>query len=243
MHVAEIPVHLVGVDCHRRRPLDEAKVARIAESMQSDGLLHPISVRMDGDSFRLIAGAYRLEAATHVLKWETIPATICDADDDQARMMELAENVQRVELSTDERDAFIREYAERVKAGQADPVSDKGGRGRIGICTQVAKALGLHKKTVQRALNGGKRSYPPKKQDQLEAPSAAMMLEQALVLIRGVWDDLTRLEREAFQDKVAVLSIGGEQAPWERSDRELIDEGRLYASRLLLGQPVPVSIN
>ena len=58
-----IPIAAIYVPTARRKTLEPAKVASIAESMLKDGQQTPILVRADGDRFVLIEGLHRLEAA------------------------------------------------------------------------------------------------------------------------------------------------------------------------------------
>ena len=57
------PVDKIYVPMDRRKTLDGARVAALAESMLKDGQQTPILVRPDGARFVLIEGLHRLEAA------------------------------------------------------------------------------------------------------------------------------------------------------------------------------------
>jgi len=58
-----IPIAAIYVPVARRKTLEPAKVATIAESMLKDGQQTPILVRADGARFVLVEGLHRLEAA------------------------------------------------------------------------------------------------------------------------------------------------------------------------------------
>lgn len=85
-----------------RRPLDDGKVASLAESLQRLGLLNPIIVHAEGGRIRLVAGHHRLAAALS-LGWSEIDAMFIDGDDVRIRLAEIAENLHRAELSRLER--------------------------------------------------------------------------------------------------------------------------------------------
>ena len=72
--------------------------------MQENGLLQPIVLRTgEGNSFWLVAGRHRFEAAK-LLKWDSIRATIYEGmDSDRAELAEIDENLIRAELSPIER--------------------------------------------------------------------------------------------------------------------------------------------
>ncbi len=46
-----------------RRTFDEAKLYELAESIRSNGLIQPITVRPKSDGFEIVAGARRFRAA------------------------------------------------------------------------------------------------------------------------------------------------------------------------------------
>lgn len=56
------PIASIRVPVKRRKTLEEARVAALAEDMLEHGQLTPIRVRADGDGYVLIEGLHRLEA-------------------------------------------------------------------------------------------------------------------------------------------------------------------------------------
>jgi ParB/RepB/Spo0J family partition protein len=92
-----------------RRPLNQAAVDSIAESIAGIGLQSPITVKFNGGSFTLITGAHRLEACKR-LGWERIPAFFSDLSDRDARLWEISENLHRAELTAGERADQIAEW-------------------------------------------------------------------------------------------------------------------------------------
>lgn len=119
-------IESLGIDAihigERMRPVaDDSRVAALASSIKDIGLQTPISVRfvdsvtIDGEEVShvpvLIAGRNRLEAARQ-LGWERIDCFILAADDIEAQLWEIAENLHRVGLTKEERDIHIRRYAE-----------------------------------------------------------------------------------------------------------------------------------
>lgn len=98
----------------RLREVDEAVVARLAESMDRIGLQNPIQVRhnfgidpdtgeydrgLDRGGFALVAGAHRIEAARR-LGWGRIEAFVLDdPSPDELALVEVDENLVRAELT------------------------------------------------------------------------------------------------------------------------------------------------
>ena len=96
----EIPVELIDLPkSPARRFLGD--IAGLAESMQDYGLQQPISVRVEGDRFRLTSGMRRL-AAARTLGWRAIAAFVRSLSADDAYVVDLVENLQREDLSPEE---------------------------------------------------------------------------------------------------------------------------------------------
>lgn len=96
----EIPPELIQPNARQpRRTFDQARLAELAESIRTRGVLQPIVVRpLAGGSFELVAGERRLRAA-QMVKLETIPALVRDTDDWERLDLALAENMARVDLN------------------------------------------------------------------------------------------------------------------------------------------------
>jgi ParB family transcriptional regulator, chromosome partitioning protein len=96
----EIPPDLIQPNAHQpRRSFDQARLAELAESIRTRGVLQPIVVRpLAGGSFELVAGERRLRAAKMV-ELETIPALVRDTADSEQLELALAENMARVDLN------------------------------------------------------------------------------------------------------------------------------------------------
>jgi ParB family chromosome partitioning protein len=96
----EIPPELIQPNARQpRRVFDQARLAELAESIRTRGVLQPIVVRpLAGGSFELVAGERRLRAA-QMVELETIPALVRDTDDWERLDLALAENMARVDLN------------------------------------------------------------------------------------------------------------------------------------------------
>jgi ParB family chromosome partitioning protein len=96
----EIPLDLIQPNARQpRRSFDQARLAELAESIRTRGVLQPIVVRpLAGGSFELVAGERRLRAA-QMVELETIPALVRDTDDWERLDVALAENMARVDLN------------------------------------------------------------------------------------------------------------------------------------------------
>jgi ParB family transcriptional regulator, chromosome partitioning protein len=96
----EIPPDLIQPNARQpRRTFDQARLAELAESIRTRGVLQPIVVRpLAGGSFELVAGERRLRAA-QMVELETIPSLVRDTDDWERLDLALAENMARVDLN------------------------------------------------------------------------------------------------------------------------------------------------
>ncbi len=83
-----------------RKSFKPAELSELQGSLQSSGLLQPITVRPSpkGSGYELIAGERRLRAAAN-LGWPTIPAVIKDLSDQEILTLALVENLQRSDLN------------------------------------------------------------------------------------------------------------------------------------------------
>lgn len=152
----------------RLRLVDPAHVEAIASSISLINLTQPIVVRPDGNRYRLVAGAHRL-AAVQKLGHADIDAIIENIDDDEARLVEIDENLMRRELSALDRAIFLAErktvydtlYPETAKSGRKSKESAKTFRQFGETFTKVtANRLGLNKRTIEIALSLAKNLTP-----------------------------------------------------------------------------------
>ena len=74
----DLPIAAIYVPAKRRRTLDEATVAALAESILEEGMKAPILVREDGARYVLVEGLHRLEACK-ALGEETVNCTLVQA--------------------------------------------------------------------------------------------------------------------------------------------------------------------
>jgi ParB family transcriptional regulator, chromosome partitioning protein len=81
-----------------RREMDQALVDELAESIRQEGLLQPIVVRQNGNSFQIVAGERRWRACRK-LEMKTILARVIHVGESSAAAISLIENLQRENLN------------------------------------------------------------------------------------------------------------------------------------------------
>jgi ParB family transcriptional regulator, chromosome partitioning protein len=95
----EIPVGQIKPNQYQpRREFGPDELKELADSLRTNGLLQPVSVRATDGGYELVAGERRLRAAT-LLGWPTIPAIVRDYDDRTMLTLALIENLQRSDLN------------------------------------------------------------------------------------------------------------------------------------------------
>ena len=157
------PIELIPVDQilveDRLRSVNPDHAALIAESFRANGQMTPIEVRRrdDESGFTLISGAHRLEAAK-LAEMDQIAAIIIDADEDQARLREIDENLCRRDLTELDRATFL---AERKAVWiRLHPETAVTGRKKLKtnlsliptFAEDAAERLGLSPRSVDRAI-------------------------------------------------------------------------------------------
>jgi hypothetical protein len=197
----------------RHRALSEDAVQRLAASMKDIGLKQPISVRvvdemvLDGQLTAgvpvLVAGAHRL-AAAKALGWSHIDCIEVEDDAITAELWELAENLHRHDLTTEQRNEHIRRYAELLEArarivpqsGEELPVRPVGRPKSIN--QQIADATGLGRETVRRALKPASRRVI-EVPDQLDHDDMVQMQVRSLM---AAWNKSHIEARELFLEQI-----------------------------------------
>jgi len=190
-------VTLLLIDALRRRadarPLDDAALSGLAESIEQLGLINPIRVRRsDGGKYEVIAGSHRF-AACDLAGLREIPCIIVTDDDLHAELAMIDENLCRAELSpadrakqTARRKAIYLELHPETAHGanlQGAGVANLASPETPAFSTATAKLTGLSERAVQRDAERGEK-----------------VIDEALSLIRG-----TRLDTGVYLDRLKKL--------------------------------------
>ena len=102
----EIQTSKIREGINPRRFYDSAEMDELTRSVQANGIIQPIAVRTEGDSFIIVAGHRRYRAAT-AAGLDTIPCHLVDGKDTDE--VSLIENTVRADMSpAEESDAAMR---------------------------------------------------------------------------------------------------------------------------------------
>jgi ParB-like nuclease domain len=148
--------------------LDSAKAARPRSQPNSFllrykvGQLSPILVRRvegpEGRDLVLVAGRHRLRAAT-ILEWFHIEGIVVEYDDVKSRLVEIAENLHRSDLTVVERSEHVAEWIRLTEDNSSQVVK----KGRPGVVHAAESYSGRkpHKKAPhERTRTGQQRAWP-----------------------------------------------------------------------------------
>jgi ParB family transcriptional regulator, chromosome partitioning protein len=97
----EVDIDLLAPNDHQPRlNMDEGKLAELAASIKSNGIIQPILVRRTGSTYRIIAGERRWRAAQRA-GLQRVPVVVREIEDGHKQLLELAliENLQREGLN------------------------------------------------------------------------------------------------------------------------------------------------
>lgn len=215
------------------RAVQDGAVAVLAESMERVGQIVPITVNLDyraenpdevipagATKYYVISGRHRVAAAGK-LGWETIECFVdYDADEVQAELWEIAENLHRAELTALERSEQIARWVALTDQSILSQVATKPGAGRpVGGVRAAARELGVDKDDAHRAVKVASLSDEAK-----EAAKEAGLDDNRSALLQAAKAEPER-QAAVLRDIAEARSSG--------IDRDLkIEAARNVASRL-----------
>ena len=147
-----VPLDLIDVETQIRTEFNGESIQELAADIATRGLMQPILLNPKGARFVVIAGERRLRAIK-LNGQSAIPALLTKASSEEALLMQLAENIQREELSlTEECQAVCSLHA---LLGNLQAVSEKVKKS-VPWCSKryAMKQEGLHWKARELLENG-----------------------------------------------------------------------------------------
>jgi len=135
---ASVEIELDRIRPNGRQPrtsFDDGALDGLVESIRAAGLVQPIVVRDTGDGFEIIAGERRWRAARQA-GLGTIPAIVRHADEREALILALAENVAREDLNAVELARAYAVLADELDLSQTE-IARRVGRSRPAIANTI----------------------------------------------------------------------------------------------------------
>ena len=190
----ELAIDQVVPNPHQpRKVIDPEAIRDLAASIESEGLLQPIVVRLTNKGYELIAGERRWRAHQYLEK-PTILARLLDASDLSSASLSLIENLQREELNPVEEALGYQSLVSDFNLTQAE-VAERMGKSRTHI-TNLMRLLQLDGE-LKRLLAEGELSVGHAKVLlSIEDPKHRLSIGQQAVLegwtVRQTEDALSR---------------------------------------------------
>lgn len=225
--VVELPLSSVDASPYQpRKSFSPAALDELTESIRANGLLQPVTVRpMDNGRYQLIVGERRLRAC-RMAGLERIRALVIQADDRQAAILAMVENLQREGLH------FFEEAEGYCALIQEHNLSQK----------EVAERLGRQQSTVANKIRLLRLSLPVR-----SAILRNHLTERHARALLKLWDENEQL---AIIEKVARGNLNVqatealvEQALQRRQQPARPKVRRVYADWRLLSNSVKMAVD
>lgn len=97
--VVQVGTEEISPNPHQpRRAFENRELSQLADSIQQNGILQPLTLRRNGQGYELISGERRLRAA-RIAGFTHVPAIIIEVTERNSAVLALVENIQRQDLS------------------------------------------------------------------------------------------------------------------------------------------------
>lgn len=147
-------IRISEIEPNRQQPrknFDDEKLAGLAESIKQHGVVQPLIVQKEGNSYKIVAGERRWRAA-RMAGLQTVPVIVRDLTDKQIMEIALIENLQREDLNPiEEAEAYERLINEFGMT--QEEISVTVGKSRPAI-TNSMRLLSLDEKIKEKLVSG-----------------------------------------------------------------------------------------
>jgi len=134
-----------------RKKFDDIKLTQLSESIKQYGIIQPIIVKKENDTYKIVAGERRWRAA-RIANIKTIPVIIKELTKKQDMEIALIENLQREDLNPIEKAKAYESLINEYEITQEE-LSITLGKSRSAI-TNSLRILGLNDKIKDLIING-----------------------------------------------------------------------------------------
>lgn len=134
-----------------RKNFEEDKIIQLADSIKEHGIIQPIILKKDGETYTIVAGERRWRAAKQIGLKE-IPAVVMDLTDKQILEISLIENIQREDLNPIEEAIAYKRLIDEFDLTQ-DELGKRIGKSRTAI-TNCMRLLNLDKRVQDYLIEG-----------------------------------------------------------------------------------------
>ena len=150
--VMEIDINLIEPnDNQPRKKFDEEKLDQLADSIKEHGVVQPVIVKKEGETYKIIAGERRWRAA-RIARLKTIPAIVKELTEQEVMEISLIENIQREDLNSIEEALAYKTLAEEFNLKQEE-IAEKVGKSRSAVAN-VLRLLDLDDRIKSYLVDG-----------------------------------------------------------------------------------------
>lgn len=150
--VMEIDINLIEPnDNQPRKKFDEEKLDQLADSIKEHGVVQPVIVKKEGETYKIIAGERRWRAA-RIAKLKTIPAIVKELTEQEVMEISLIENIQREDLNAIEEALAYKTLVEDFNLKQEE-IAEKVGKSRSAVAN-VLRLLDLDDRVKSYLIDG-----------------------------------------------------------------------------------------
>lgn len=211
--VSYVPVEdIVPGPMQPRRHFSPEGLEELRDSIAEHGVIQPLTVRMKGDRFELIAGERRLRAAKLAGLFE-VPCIIMDVDMEKSGIIALIENIQRRDLDFVEEAEGISQLI-RLFGMSQDEAARRLGKSQSAIANKL-RILRLPPDVLERAREAGLSERHARALLRLDEAE-----EQRMALEFIIDQRMTVAAAEEYIDKLGRASSGQEKPEPEKSGQE-----------------------
>jgi ParB family transcriptional regulator, chromosome partitioning protein len=148
-----VPIDWIHPNPHQpRQDFDEDRISELAQSIQANGVIQPITVRSDGENkYLIIAGERRWRAAKEAGLAE-VPIFIREVEEDKLLELALVENIQREDLNPIEAAQAFEQLTRQYQLTH-EQIAERTGKDRSTI-TNFLRLLRLCAEVRQELING-----------------------------------------------------------------------------------------
>jgi len=186
-----------------RKNFDQEKILQLSESLKEHGIIQPILLKKDGESYTIIAGERRWRAAK-AAGIKEVPAIIMDLDEKAVLEVSLIENIQRQDLNPIEEAWAFKKLMDDFSFTQ-DELSRRLGKSRTALANTV-RLLNLDKRVQDYLIDGviteghGRAILAVEDKD-LQCRLAQKVIDDSLT-VRETEKLISNLEKDAADQKV-----------------------------------------
>lgn len=226
-----VPIEKIQVTTgNPRKVMDPVKLDELASSIRERGILQPLVCRISGESYELIAGRRRLEAAK-LIGLREVPVVLRETDDADVQFDQVVENLQREDMSVEDKyQAFNKMKVEGLTIANISK--------RTGVnATTISSILALENLSADIRRRGDIDEYP--KQLIARTPQSIQLILADRVskgelgircLLADVLPTLNKVDKEEMFDENVKAHVA------ERIARETIFKE--YPARAILAQEI-----